>query len=71
MADIAVFVKPVPVTVNVVPEQPLKALKEVMDKSAIHSTFTSNPAKGAKIEELNFTVIKPLGSVEVKLLTGN
>ena len=71
MADIAVFVKPVPVTVNGVPEQPLEALKEVIDKSATHSTFTSNPDKGVKIEETNFTVTKPLESAEVKLLTGD
>ena len=70
MADIAVFVKPVPVTVNGVPEQPLEALKEVIDKSATHSTFTSNPATVVPVEEKNLTVTYPPASVEVNALTG-
>ena len=71
MADIAVFVKPEPVTVIGAPEQPLEAFKEVIDKSATHSTFTSNPARVPVAEEdINLTVKYPPGAVEVNAFTG-
>ena len=59
MADIAVFVKPVPVTVNGVPGHPLDVPKLVIDILG-HSTLILKPAAFPIALEVNFIVIAPL-----------